>query len=40
MTNKDLKKALYSGKQLRNILNVDSKDEVRQLTIEDFLEEV
>lgn len=40
MTNKDLKKALYNGKQLRNILIDAPEDEVRQLTIEDFLEEV
>ncbi len=40
MTNKDLKKALYNGKRLRNILSDVSENEVRQLTIEDFLDEV
>lgn len=39
MTNKDLKKAISDGKQLRNILDAESQDEIRQLTIDDFLEE-
>lgn len=40
MTNKDLKKALNTGKQLRNILNTDAENDIRQLTIEDFLEDM
>ena len=37
MTNDDLKKAIRSGKQLRNILKEES--ETRQLKLEDFWEE-
>lgn len=39
MTNKDLKKALNNGKQLRNVLDPNLSNEIRQLTIDDFLEE-
>lgn len=38
MTNVDLKKAINSGKQLRNILQED-ESEMRQLTLEDFWED-
>lgn len=38
MTNVDLKKAIYNGKKLRNILPED-ESEMRQLTLEDFWED-
>lgn len=38
MTNADLKKAIYNGKRLRNIVSED-KNEMRQLTLEDFWED-
>lgn len=38
MTNVDLKKAINSGKQLRNILRED-ESEMRQLTLDDFWED-
>jgi hypothetical protein len=41
MTNADLKKAINTGKQLRDILEKDSDEDsgIRQLTLEDFWEE-
>ena len=38
MTNTDLKNALNNGKKLRNVMIGDEEDDIRQLTIDDFLE--